>query len=74
MTPVWLGGRQNRSLENELIQSGRIFEILPEVEGLGPREIGRRIFVETLHFSEGTEQRLFYFPPEGTRARTFLLE
>ncbi len=74
MTPEWLGGRQNRSMENELIQSGRIFHILPELEGLGPREIGRQIFVETLRFTEGSEQRLFYFPLDGTRTRTFLLE
>jgi anaerobic magnesium-protoporphyrin IX monomethyl ester cyclase len=74
MTPEWMGGRQERRLENELIQSGRIFEILPELQGLRPREIGRRIFVETLHFEQGTERLLFYFPPERTEARTFPLE
>lgn len=74
MTPAWMGGRQDRSLENHLIQSGRILQILPELEGLGPREMGRRIFVETLHFQKGTEQVLFYFPSERTTARTFRLE
>ena len=74
MTPAWMGGRQDRSLENHLIQSGRILKILPELEGLGPREMGRRIFVETLHFQKGTEQVLFYFPSERTTARTFRLE
>ncbi|HHT90480.1 MAG: DUF4080 domain-containing protein [Bacillota bacterium] len=72
-TPKWMGGRSDRRLENELIQSGRLLQILPELQGLGPREMGRRIFVETLHFSRGTEQILFYFPPDKTVARTFSL-
>ncbi|HKM42981.1 MAG TPA: DUF4080 domain-containing protein [Limnochordia bacterium] len=74
MTPVWMGGRQDRSLENELIQSGRILEFLPELEGLRPREIGRRIFVETLSFTQRTEDLLFYFRPGCKIARTFPLE
>ena len=67
------GRASDRRLENELIQSGRLLQILPELQGLGPREMGRRIFVETLHFSRGTEQILFYFPPDKTVARTFSL-
>lgn len=74
LTPEWMGGRQDRRLENELIQSGRIFQILPELDGLGPREIARKIFVETLHFQHGTRQILFYFPSEGSVARTLTLE
>lgn len=74
LTPEWMGGRQDRSLENELIQSGQIFRILPEVEGLGPREIARKIFVETLYFQGGTAQMLFYFPSERTAARILTLE
>ena len=74
MTPTWMGGRQDRSLENALIQSGRILQILPELTSLGPREMGRRIFVETLHFQKGTEQVLFYFPSECAVAQTFPLE
>lgn len=73
MTPAWMGGRSDRSLENELIQSGRLLEMLPELEGLGPREIGRKIFVETLDFRKGTEQVLFYFPSEDTVARPLRL-
>ena len=73
MTPAWMGGRQNRSLENELIQSGQILQIIPELAGLEPREMGRRIFVETLHFQKGTEQVLFYFSSDRTVARTFPL-
>ncbi len=74
MTPAWMGGRQDRTLENELIQSGRIYELLPGLEELRPREIGRRIFVEALHFASGTERLLFYFPPGSTVARVFPLE
>ena len=73
MTPVWMGGRQDRSLENELIQSGRILEILPELEGLRPRDIGRRIFVETLAFTHGTEHWLYYFSPGCQVAQVFPL-
>ena len=73
-TPTWMGGRSDRSLENELIQSGRILQILPELKGLGPRDIGRRIFVETLPFKEGTKKVLFYFPPARAAVRTFSLK
>lgn len=73
-TPKWLGGRSDRKLENELISSGRIFAYLPELEGLQPREIGRKIFVEEIPFSTGTEVFLFYFSQEGEPARVFVLE
>ncbi len=71
VTPEWMGGRSDRMLENELIQSGRILNILPELEDLGPRDIGRRIFVEILNFEEGTKKVLYYFPSERTAALTF---
>lgn len=74
VTPAWMGGRSDRSLENELIQSGRILELLPELVDLGPREIGRRIAVEELHFSEGTKKILFYYPLKGAKTRVLLLE
>ncbi len=70
-TPEWMGGLSNRRLENELIQSGEILRILPELKPLGPREISRRIFVEELSFTTGIERMLFYFPPESDIASVF---
>lgn len=74
VTPEWMGGRKNRALENEYIQSGRIQELIPELEGLGPREIGRKIFIEELHFQTGPETILFYFSKERATANTLRLE
>src|SRR5690606_4612788 len=48
VAPEWLGGRQDRQLENDLIQSGRLAELLPETAGLPPRELAKRIVVEEL--------------------------
>lgn len=73
VTPQWMGGLANRSRENSLIQSGQILELLPELKGLGPREISRKIFVEELPFQAGTETILFYFPSPGDVAQTFRL-
>lgn len=61
-TPEWLGGVTDRHLENQLIQSGEITTLLPELEALAPREIGRRIFVEEIPFQAETKRLLFYFP------------
>lgn len=72
-TPEWLGGLSDRRLENELIQSGEILQILPELKPLGPREISRRIFVEELSFEAGRERLLFYFPPGSDLATVFHL-
>lgn len=72
-TPEWLGGATDRRLENDLIQSGEIFDIIPELKPLGPREIGRRIFVEELFFEAGVEQLLFYFPEGSDLATVFSL-
>lgn len=74
VTPSWLGGQTDRSRENALIQSGRVLELLPELKGLGPREIGRKIFVEELEFTKGTEKILFYFPTREGQAQIFHLE
>lgn len=73
-TPAWLGGRPDRRLEHDLIRSGRVFDYLPELEGLRPRDIGRKIFVEELSFSTGMESYLFYFPKRSEPARVFRLE
>lgn len=73
-TPLWLGGRPDRKLEHDLIRSGAVFSYVPELENLRPREIGRKIFVEELPFSKGTETFLFYFPKRGEPARVFRLE
>lgn len=73
-TPQWMGGRQDRSRENALIQSGRIHELLPETAGLPPRELGRRIMVEELQFEAGTQTMLFYYPLDGKGVRTIRLE
>ena len=73
-TPEWMGGRSDRSLENELIRSGRVVELLPELADLGPREIGRKIAVEELQFKAGTEKILFYYPSPGAKTRTLRLE
>jgi hypothetical protein len=73
VTPEWMGGRSDRSLENELIQSGVIVELLPELASFGPREIGRMIAVEELHFKEGTQKILFYYPSTEEKTRTLRL-
>ncbi len=73
-TPTWLGGRTDSELEHALIRSGEIFSYAPELAGLGPRQIGRKIFVEELPFSSGVETHLFYFPKRGEPARVFRLE
>ena len=73
-TPQWMGGRQDRSRDNALIQSGRIHELLPETAGLPPRELGRRIMVEELQFEAGTQTMLFYYPLDGKGVRTIRLE
>lgn len=73
VAPPWLGGRQDRRLEAEVVQSGRLAELFPETAGLSPRDLGRRIAVEQLPFKEGTQTMLFYYPLEGTRARTVRL-
>lgn len=72
-TPEWMGGLPNRRLENEIIQSGEILQILPELKHLGPREISRRIFVEELSFEAGTDRTLFYFAPGSDLASVFRL-
>lgn len=72
--PTWLGGRQDRSLENELIQSGLVAQLFPETAGMAPRDLGRRIIVEELRFEAGVQRMLFYYPFEGAKARTVPLE
>lgn len=72
-TPQWLGGVQNRERENALIQSGAVEELLPELAGLPPREIGRRIFVDEFDFGQGVERKLFYFEPGAAKARVLPL-
>ncbi|HHY09787.1 MAG TPA: DUF4080 domain-containing protein, partial [Firmicutes bacterium] len=72
-TPRWLGGLPNRQRENDLIRSREIFNYLPELKDLRPREIGRRIFVEEFPWRAGSELILFYFPPGRRSARTFRL-
>lgn len=72
-TPVWLGGTGDRHRENRLIQTGQITELLPELEGLAPREMGRRIFVEVFDFGHGPEEHLFYFAPDAVNARVLRL-
>lgn len=73
VAPEWLGGRQDRQLENDLIQSGRLAELLPETAGLPPRELAKRIVVEELPFEAGTQVMLFYYPFAGAKARTLRL-
>lgn len=72
-TPAWLGGAQHRKRENELIRSGVITQLVPELEGCPPREMGRRIFVEEFDFGSGRESWLFYFPPGAEKARALPL-
>lgn len=74
LTPEWMGGIHNRSRENELIRSGYIIDLLPELQNLGPREISRKIFVEELPFQEGTKKMLFYYPDHNSPAQVFCLE
>ncbi|HHW72969.1 MAG TPA: DUF4080 domain-containing protein [Firmicutes bacterium] len=71
--PPWLGGGRARVVPSELVRSGLLAELLPETAGLTPRQLERRIAVEELDFSEGTQTILFYYPLEGTRARTVRL-
>ncbi len=73
-TPRWMGGLPNRSLENELIRSGRVFDYLPKLKSLPTREIGRRIFVEQFRFEGQSQTVLFYFEPGRKTACTFRLE
>lgn len=73
VAPEWLGGRQDRQLENDVIQSGRLAELLPETAGLPPRELAKRIVVEELPFEAGTQVMLFYYPFAGAKARTLRL-
>ena len=73
-TPQWMGGLSDRSLENELIRSNKIFHYLPELRSLPPREIGRRIFVEEFSFDGEAQTVLFYFEPGENKAHTFRLE
>lgn len=72
-TPGWLGGRPDRSRENELIRAGRAAELVPELEGCLPREMSRRIFVEEFDFGRGKESWLFYFAPGAACARPVLI-
>lgn len=73
VTPQWMGGLSNRNRENAIIQSGEILELLPELAGLGPREISRKIFVEELNFQTGKQTILFYFSSPKGPAQTFFL-
>lgn len=73
LTPEWMGGLNNRSRENELIQSNRLSQILPELADLPPREISRKIFVEELSFKKGTEKILFYYSELNRSAQVFRL-
>ena len=71
--PQWMGPASHRRAENDLIRSGQVFRFVPELESLGPREIGRRIFVEEFSWRKGKETILFYFPPGRKTALTFPL-
>lgn len=72
-TPTWLGGTPDRSRENELIQSGVIETLVPELKGRPPREMGRRIYVEEFDFGAGRERWLFHFPPGAAKAQVLPL-
>lgn len=71
--PRWMGGSQDRRLEKDWLSSPRLKEVLPEASKLTPRELSRRIVVEELSFGTGTQTVLFYYPREGTKARTVRL-
>ncbi len=73
-TPHWLGGPRNPKPKSELINSGRLGELIPEAAGLSPRELERWTIVEELPFKEGTQIVLFYYTSDGMRARTVRLE
>ncbi len=72
-TPGWMGGIAGRSLENDLIRSGKIAEMLPELRSLERRQISRKIFVEELPFEKGLQTLLFYFPAPDQPAHIFRL-
>ena len=72
--PHWLGGPRNPKPKSELINSGRLGELIPEAAGLSPRELERWTIVEELPFKEGTQIVLFYYTSDGMRARTERME
>ncbi len=77
-TPGFLGGREDRSLENELIRERRLLASIPELKEQAPRILGRSLFVEDFSYQVypvlgAGPQRILFFWDQG-QLRVFPLE
>lgn len=70
-TPEWMGTRDDFKLENQIIRSGKIFEVLPELKSLSPREIGKQIKIE--YFDSLDRWILFHYPVDSDLGISYFL-